>query len=54
LFEGDILGVERGAAQIPTSTRLKWPNGVVPYIIDSIYSKAELLELIKNYPFLKI
>jgi len=42
LFEGDILGVERGAAQKPTTSRLKWPNGVVPYIIDSIYSKIKL------------
>ena len=43
LFEGDIAGIkvdEKGAAQIPTSTRVKWAGGVVPYVIDAgNYSK---------------
>lgn len=38
LFEGDIAGVPldlKGLAQIPTSSYGKWPNGIVPYTIDS-------------------
>ena len=45
LFEGDIAGVTlvhdgRGAAQIVTASRVKWPNGVVPYVFDSVYCKS--------------
>lgn len=45
LFEGDIAGVTlvdtgKGAAQIVTATRVKWPNGVVPYVFDSVYCKS--------------
>lgn len=39
LFEGDIAGIEKGAAQIPTSSRVRWPNGVIPYEIDPIFGK---------------
>ncbi|CAF0895916.1 unnamed protein product [Brachionus calyciflorus] len=35
-FEGDIAGVDKGLAQIPTSSYGKWPGGVVPYIIDPL------------------
>ena len=35
-FEGDIAGVEKGLAQIPTTSYGKWPGGVVPYIIDAL------------------
>ena len=40
LFEGDIAGIDvsKGAASIPTSSQLKWPKGVVPYVIDPVYS----------------
>jgi hypothetical protein len=37
LFEGDIAGtlIAKGASQIPTQFRIKWPGGVIPYTIDS-------------------
>ena len=40
LFEGDIAGVDitKGAASIPTDTQIKWPTGIVPYVIDPVYS----------------
>ena len=43
LFEGDIAGIDpiKGAAQIPTLSRIKWPYGVVPYIIDAVYTKDQ-------------
>lgn len=45
LFEGDIAGVTlvengKGAAQIVTASRVKWPNGVVPYVFDSVFCKS--------------
>jgi len=36
LFEGDIAGVDKGLAQVPTNSYGKWPNGVVPFIIDPL------------------
>ena len=39
LFEGDIAGIEKGAAQVPTLSRVLWPNGVVPYEIDPVFCK---------------
>ncbi|CAF0988822.1 unnamed protein product [Brachionus calyciflorus] len=40
LFEGDIVGLIRGAAQKPTKTRGLWPNGIIPYEIDPIFPPA--------------
>lgn len=43
LFEGDIAGIEnswKGAAQIPTQTRLKWKWGIIPYEISSDFNEA--------------
>lgn len=39
LFEGDIAGIDKGAAQKPTLSRVLWPQGVVPYEIDPVFSR---------------
>ncbi|XP_055948393.1 zinc metalloproteinase nas-15-like [Argiope bruennichi] len=50
LFEGDILlrngtfGKDRYAT---THKGLRWPNGIVPYILDEIYSESDI-ELIRS------
>lgn len=43
LFEGDIAGVDKGIAQIPTNKYAKWENGIVPYVIDPLtYNSTEI------------
>jgi len=44
LFEGDMAGIVydavKGIANNPTISMVKWPGGVVPYVIDSVFSTA--------------
>jgi hypothetical protein len=48
LLSKDFFKIEKGAAQIPTGSRIKWDSfsnnrgAVIPYIIEANYSQTDL------------
>ncbi|XP_035223951.1 astacin-like metalloprotease toxin 5 [Stegodyphus dumicola] len=51
LFEGDILGIEPGDRNVIPYQQMRWPNKIIPYIIDSslaVYTSL-ILAGMQNY-----